>query len=41
MKLRVWFYGAKMFEKQYGIDKSSLLEKYNYQEYLNSKKVLI
>ena len=32
------FYNAKIFEKQYGIDKSSLLEKYNYQEYLNSKK---
>ena len=32
------FYSAKIFEKQYGIDKSSLLEKYNYQEYLNSKK---
>ncbi len=31
------FYNAKIFEKQYGIDKSSLLEKYNYQEYLNSK----
>ena len=31
------FYGAKTFEKQYGIDKSTLLEKYNYQEYLNSK----
>ena len=32
------FYDAKIFEKQYGIDKSSLLEKYNYQEYFNSKK---
>ena len=32
------FYSAKQFEKQYGIDKSTLLEKYNYQEYLNSKK---
>ena len=32
------FYSAKIFEKQYGIDKSTLLEKYNYQEYLNSKK---
>ena len=32
------FYNAKIFEKQYGIDKSSLLEKYNYQEYFNSKK---
>ena len=31
------FYDAKQFEKQYGIDKSSLLEQYNYQEYLNSK----
>ena len=31
------FYGAKIFEKQYGVDKSTLLEKYNYQEYLNSK----
>ena len=32
------FYNAKQFEKQYGIDKSTLLEKYNYQEYINSKK---
>ena len=32
------FYDAKRFEKQYGIDKSTLLEKYNYQEYINSKK---
>ena len=32
------FYDAKQFEKQYGIDKSTLIEKYNYQEYLNSKK---
>ena len=31
------FYDAKRFEKQYGIDKSTLLEKYNYQEYVNSK----
>ena len=31
------FYSAKRFEKQYGIDKSILLEKYNYQEYFNSK----
>ena len=32
------FYDAKRFEKQYGIDKSTLLEKYNYQEYVNSKE---
>ena len=31
------FYGAKQFEKQYGIDKSTLLEKYSYQEYINNK----
>ena len=31
------FYGAKRFEKQYGIDKSTLLEKYNYQEYKEKK----
>ena len=30
------FYNAKQFEKQYGIDKSTLLEKYNYQEYINN-----
>ena len=29
------FYTAKIFEKQYGIDKSTLLEKYSYQEYIN------
>ena len=33
------FYNAKQFEKQYGIDKSTLLEKYNYQEYINSKSI--
>ena len=32
------FYSTKKFEKQYGIDKSTLLEKYNYQEYINNKK---
>ena len=32
------FFDAKRFKKQYGIDKSTLLEKYNYQEYINSKK---
>ena len=31
------FYNAKQFEKQYGIDKSTLLEKYSYQEYINNK----
>ncbi len=31
------FYGAKNFEKQYGVDKSTLLEKYNFQEYINNK----
>ena len=31
------FYDAKQFEKQYGIDKSTLLEKYSYQEYINNK----
>ena len=35
---RKLFMGQKRFEKQYGIDKSTLLEQYNYQEYLNSKK---
>ena len=33
------FYSTKKFEKQYGIDKSTLLEKYNYQEYINSKSI--
>ena len=32
------FYNAKQFEKQYGIDKTTLLERYNYQEYINIKK---
>ena len=32
------FYNAKQFEKQYGIDKSTLIEKYNYQEYINIKE---
>ena len=32
------FYNAKTFAKQYGIDKSTLLEKYNYQEYIKNKK---
>ena len=31
------FYSTKNFEKQYGIDKSALLEKYNFQEYINNK----
>ena len=34
---RKLFYDAKRFEKQYGIDKNTLLEKYNYQEYINNK----
>ena len=32
------FYDAKHFKKQYGIDKSTLLEKYNYQEYMEERK---
>ena len=32
------FYSAKIFEKQYGIDKSTLLEKYNYQKYMEERK---
>ena len=31
------FFDAKRFKKQYGIDKSTLLEKYNYQEYKEKK----
>ena len=32
------FYSAKTFEKQYGIDKSTLLERYNYQKYMEVRK---
>ena len=31
------FYSVKIFEKQYGIDKSTLIEKYNYQEYIKNR----
>ena len=37
---RKLFYGNKVFEKQYSIDKITLLDKYNYQEYINNKKTL-
>ena len=32
------FYNAKQFEKQYGIDKSTLLEKYNYQKHMGERE---
>lgn len=32
------FYSAKIFEKQYGVTKKELLEKYNYEEYLKENK---
>ena len=32
------FYDAKHFKKQYGIDKATLLERYNYQKYMEERK---
>ena len=32
------FYDAKHFKKQYGIDKTTLLERYNYQKYMEERK---
>ena len=32
------FYNTKQFEKQYGIDKTTLLERYNYKKSINNKE---